>query len=202
MSRVGIIAGSLRSKGNGAGVVSWVTSQLQASPLFPQPATQTTIINLGSLALPFFDEDIMPAMITSPENYAHPAVREWSKLVSSLDAIIIVTPQYNWGYPAVLKNSVDCLYNEWKNKPILILSYGGHGGGKSAAQLKQVLEGGVKARLVEKMVGITLQREMITGDVRVHKDWEGLKTYEGEFADALTELKRLMTEPQGLVEHK
>ena len=46
--------------------------------------------------------------------------------------------QYNWGYPAVLKNAIDYLYHEWKGKPAAIVSYGGHGGGKGAAQLHQV----------------------------------------------------------------
>ena len=46
--------------------------------------------------------------------------------------------QYNWGYPAALKNALDFLYKEWHNKPAGIISYGGHGGGKAAAQLQQV----------------------------------------------------------------
>ena len=46
--------------------------------------------------------------------------------------------QYNWGYPAALKNAVDYLYHSWNGKPAMIVSYGSHGGGKGAAQLKQV----------------------------------------------------------------
>ena len=46
--------------------------------------------------------------------------------------------QYNWGYPAALKNAIDYLYHEWKGKPAAIISYGGHGGGKAASQLAQV----------------------------------------------------------------
>ena len=45
--------------------------------------------------------------------------------------------QYNWGYPASLKNALDYLYHEWTGKPAGIISYGGHGGGKAAAQLLQ-----------------------------------------------------------------
>lgn len=44
----------------------------------------------------------------------------------------------NWGYRAVLKNSLYYLYNEWKGKSVVIFSYGAHGGGKGAAQLEQV----------------------------------------------------------------
>ena len=46
--------------------------------------------------------------------------------------------QYNWGYPAALKNALDYLYQSWNGKPAMIVSYGSHGGGKGAAQLKQV----------------------------------------------------------------
>ena len=46
--------------------------------------------------------------------------------------------QYNWGYPAALKNAVDYLYHSWNGKPAMIVSYGSHGGGKGAAQLNQV----------------------------------------------------------------
>lgn len=40
----------------------------------------------------------------------------------------------------MIKNAIDYLYHEWAGKPAMIVSYGGHGGGKAAAQLKQVLE--------------------------------------------------------------
>ena len=46
--------------------------------------------------------------------------------------------QYNWGYPAALKNALDYLYHEWKGKPAVIISYGTRGGGRAAAQLKEV----------------------------------------------------------------
>ena len=46
--------------------------------------------------------------------------------------------QYNWGYPAALKNALDYLYRSWNGKPAMIVSYGSHGGGKGAAQLKEV----------------------------------------------------------------
>lgn len=118
-------------------MIAWVTTQLHT--LYPN--TKITTINPNTLNLPFFQDDVIPAMVSStpPHIYQNSAVTEWSKTVVSLDAVIIVTPQYNWGYPAAVKNVLDCLYHEWVNKPILIISYGGHGGGKAAAQLRQVI---------------------------------------------------------------
>jgi len=75
---------------------------------------------------------------------------------------VFVTPQYNWGYPAVLKNAIDYLFNEWKGKSAMIVSYGGHGGGKAASQLRQVLNG-VHMEVAETMPGLTFPGREVLG---------------------------------------
>jgi len=45
---------------------------------------------------------------------------EFARKVQSADGIVVVTPEYNGGYPASLKNVVDLLYPEWKRKPVAI----------------------------------------------------------------------------------
>lgn len=52
--------------------------------------------------------------------------------------LLLAVFQYNWGYPAALKNALDYLYHEWLGKPAVIITYGTRGGGKAAAQLQQV----------------------------------------------------------------
>lgn len=108
-------------------------------------------IDLAANPLPFFDEPIIPQMIHNAADYHHAHTRAWSELISSHAAFIFVTPQYNWSFPANLKNAIDFLFNEWAGKPAMIVSYGGHGGGRSAEQLKQVLAA-VKMRVLEKTV--------------------------------------------------
>jgi NAD(P)H-dependent FMN reductase len=76
------------------------------------------------------------------------------------ERFFFVTPQYNWGYPASLKNALDHLLKEWNGKPALIVSYGHHGGVKAAAQLRQVLEG-LRMRPVNTMPAITFSNEML-----------------------------------------
>ena len=73
-----------------------------------------------------------------------------------------MSPQYNWGYPAALKNAIDHCYQEWKGKPLIIVTYGGHGGGKCATQLRQVAEG-LEMRVASTSPGLTLSRDMIMG---------------------------------------
>lgn len=53
---------------------------------------------------------------------------------------MIITPEYNQGYPASLKNALDYLYYEWNDKPVAFVSYGMTSGGMRAVhQLKPVV---------------------------------------------------------------
>ena len=120
------------------------------------------IIDLAELALPMLDEPLMPAM----GNYQKPHTIAWSEMVKESDAVVFLTPQYNGGYPAALKNAVDYLYHEWSAKPALIVSYGGHGGSQSGAQLRSVLEF-VGLDLVADNVELTLPRDSYGADWRL-----------------------------------
>ncbi|TVY36272.1 NAD(P)H-dependent FMN reductase [Lachnellula occidentalis] len=106
------------------------------------------------LNLPMFDESTIPSQIKDSSAYAQPHTRAWSAEISKHQAFIFVLPQYNWGYPAVLKNALDYLFHEWAGKPAMVVSYGGHGGGKAAEQLKQVLQG-LRMRVLESMPALT-----------------------------------------------
>ncbi len=116
------------------------------------------LVDLAYWLLPMDDEPNIPATGA----YVQPHTQKWSAKIAQADAFVFVSPQYNWGYPAVLKNAIDHCHREWRGKPLLVVTYGGHGGGKCAAQLKQVAEG-LKMRLVPVMPGLTLTREMIEG---------------------------------------
>ena len=115
-------------------------------------------VDLRDWPLPMDDEPGIPALGT----YDQPHTRAWSDKVGQADAFVLVSPQYNWGYPAPLKNALDHLYAEWRGKPVVIVTYGGHGGGKCADQLRQVADG-LKLRPVPTMPRITLSDFMIRG---------------------------------------
>jgi NAD(P)H-dependent FMN reductase len=56
-------------------------------------------------------------------------------MVDAADAIVLVTPEYNHGYAAPLKNAIDYLLHEWMYKPVGLVSYGGVSGGMRAVQM-------------------------------------------------------------------
>ena len=44
------------------------------------------------------------------DNYDNPVVVKWREKIREADGFIICTPEYNHGYPAVLKNALDYVY--------------------------------------------------------------------------------------------
>lgn len=131
MKKVGIIIGSNRPTRISLQIGKWVQSQLNT------PELDFELIDLKEINLPFLDEPDLPAN----GNYKNEHTKQWSKLISSFDGFIIIYPQYNRGYPAVLKNALDYLYKEWANKPVSTIVFGSHGGYMADMALSLVLKG-------------------------------------------------------------
>ena len=66
---------------------------------------------------------------------------QWKEVMTRADGLIIVTPEYNHGYPGELKLLLDSLYAEYEKKPVLLcgVSGGGLGGARVVDHIKQVL---------------------------------------------------------------
>jgi NAD(P)H-dependent FMN reductase/GNAT superfamily N-acetyltransferase len=93
-------------------------------------------VSLGDLNLPFLDEEEHP----SSGVYRHEHTRRWSAVADAADGFIVVTPEYNYGMPATLKNALDYLSAEWAWKPIGFVSYGNTSAGtRSVQHAKQVV---------------------------------------------------------------
>jgi NAD(P)H-dependent FMN reductase len=94
------------------------------------------VVDLAELDLPLYDEPDHPRL----RHYVHQHTKDWSARVDAADAFVLVTPEYNYGYPAALKNAIDYLHAEWQDKPVGFVSYGGIAAGTRAVQqLKQVV---------------------------------------------------------------
>jgi NAD(P)H-dependent FMN reductase len=187
-NRIPILFGSCRQNANTPGVAAWVTTRFNQKSSTSTPLTLSRADSLvDKLPLGPVTDPMMAAMIRSSSLYQDPAVRAWSDLIRVSPALVIVTPQYNWGYPGQLKNALDQLYHEWDAKPVLLVTFGGHGGSKAAAQLEQVLTGGLKMELVGN-VQITLPPALIRTEERANADSDFLKGYEGEMDSAIIKL--------------
>lgn len=161
-----VIAGSTRPTRRSPVIAQWVAGLGQALGEAP-----FEVVDLRDLDLGLDDEPGIPAK----DDYVCETTRRWSRLVQGAKGVVFVTPQYNWGYPAALKNAIDHLYREWRGKPALIVTYGGHGGGKCGAQLRDVL-GGIGVNLAEAMPALRLARERIEandGSVEPDQDFAG-----------------------------
>jgi chromate reductase len=120
------IAGSLRRD-------SYNKALLRAAQqLAPAEMTIDTYEDLGSI--PPYNGDV--------ESEAFPeVVNEFKQRIRAADGILIVTPEYNYGLPGVLKNAIDWAsrpYGDsaWEGKPLAIMGASPGQGGTVRAQLQ------------------------------------------------------------------
>ena len=140
------------------------------------------IADLAEINLPLLDEPNHPRL----HQYTHGHTHEWSARIERADALVLVTPEYNHGYPAAIKNAIDYLHHEWRDKAVGFVSYGGVAAGTRAVQqLKQVVTT-LKMVPVVESVNIPFHTSVIHDD-RVHAN-----DAMNQAADAmLDELRRL-----------
>ena len=184
---IGIIMGSTRPKANCRAISQWVSSVCRARA---SPQVAYEIIDLAQWNLPLFDESGIPAR--DPPVHEH--TKAWSQKVASLQGFIFVTPQYNWGYPAALKNALDFLFKEWNGKPAGIVAYGGHGGNKCAEQLRQVLTG-LKMHVHMPPALITITKEHQTYGITLGVAQRAFDCYSSEVARVAGSLEQELCPP-------
>ncbi len=124
---IAIISASIRTGRNSHRVALFFENYIKEHQL-----GDIKMLDLNSYQFPIFEERL--------KNMAEPPTKalEFSEDVKKADAVLIVTPEYNGGYPASLKNVVDLLTSEWKRKPIAIstVSSGAFGGSQVITSLQ------------------------------------------------------------------
>jgi NAD(P)H-dependent FMN reductase len=101
---------------------------------------ESQVVDFKELPLPFFNSELMPVQLKGV--YPEPNIQRWSEIAYNADAFVIVTPEYNHGYPAVLKNALDWLYLEFDHKPVGLVgvSDGLVAGARVIEQLRPIIE--------------------------------------------------------------
>ena len=150
-----IIVASTRPGRVGLPVAEWFEARALGQGDF-----DIDLADLKEIDLPFFDEPKHPRL----QEYEHQHTKDWSARVAAADAVVIVTPEYNFGLPAPLKNALDFLSLEWNYKPVGFVSYGGISAGtRAVAMLIQVVTSLGMIPAVTS-VSIPLIRRMITSE--------------------------------------
>jgi NAD(P)H-dependent FMN reductase len=130
--KIKVILGTTRQRRFGDKPAHWICEEARA-----QPDVDVELLDLRDYPLPFFDEPASPAW--GKGTYENEAIQRWADRIADGDAFIMVTPEYNHGYPGVLKNAIDSIYPEWANKPVGFVGYGNAGGARAIEQLRQVV---------------------------------------------------------------
>lgn len=100
---------------------------------------EVELVDLRDYPLPFFDESVPPSMLEAAKHeYQNDIVRKWTRKIDEADGFIIITAEYNHGYPAVLKNALDYVFKGWNKKPVGFVGYGSTGASRAIEQLKEV----------------------------------------------------------------
>jgi NAD(P)H-dependent FMN reductase len=156
MIRIAVIAGSTRPGRIGKAVADWTV----------QYAKQRTdadfeLVDLESFNLPLLDEPVPPSM----GQYSKEHTKKWAAKIDSFDGFVFVTPEYNHGTSAALKNAIDFLYKEWNNKAAGFVGYGSAGGTRAVEHL----------RLVMAEVQVATVRNQVT--LSLFTDFENFSTF-------------------------
>src|SRR5205814_321268 len=121
--RLVVLLGSTREGRFGTTVVRWFAGQAAARSEF-----EVDVVDVA-------DPELPAVLRRDPD----PVVTAYRERLDKADAFVVVTPEYNHGYPAALKQAIDLAYLEWQAKPVAFVSYGGMSGGlRAVEQLRQV----------------------------------------------------------------
>lgn len=130
---IAVILGSIREGRAGEKVAKWFMEALKENV-----HAHLELVDLREYPLPLFADATPPSM----RQGLHPNadVQKWLEKIAAADGFVIITPEYNHGYPGPLKNAIDYAYAEWNGKPVGFVSYGGLAAGSRAVeQLREVV---------------------------------------------------------------
>jgi len=130
MIKIAIVVGSTRPGRKAAAVASWVHELAKK-----RTDAEFEVVDIEDFKLPLLDEPVPPSM----GKYEKEHTKAWAAKIATFDAYVFVTPEYNHGTSAALKNALDFIYAEWNNKAAGFVSYGSAGGVRAVESLRLVM---------------------------------------------------------------
>jgi len=135
MLNIPIILGSVREGRKSEAPARYILEKVKAAGF------ETRLVDFKEMPLPFYNAPTVPVVYFKSE-YPDANAEKWSQIARAADAFIIVSPEYNHGYPAVLKNALDWGYLEFEKKPfgLVGVSNGPTGGARMIENLRPIME--------------------------------------------------------------
>jgi len=131
MTIISVIVGSTREGRFSEKPSQWIFQHLRK-----RKEIEARLLDLRDFPMPFFDQPVPPAMPGRPP-YPNEVVQKWTAEIAASDGFVFVTPEYNYGTSAVLKNAIDWVYPEWNRKAAAFVSYGSAMGARAVQQLRE-----------------------------------------------------------------
>jgi NAD(P)H-dependent FMN reductase len=133
MTTISVIVGSTRQGRFSEQPAQWIFQHLRK-----RDKIDAQLLDLRDFPMPFFDQPMTPAM-PGRAPYENEVVKRWTAAIAASDGFVFVTPEYNYGPAAVLKNALDWVYPEWNRKAAAFVSYGSVSGARGVQQLRETL---------------------------------------------------------------
>jgi len=131
MTIISVIVGSTRQGRFSEKPAQWIFEHLRK-----RKEIEARLLDLRDFPMPFFDQAVPPSMPGRPP-YPNEVVQKWTAQIGASDGFVFVTPEYNYGTSAVLKNAIDWVYPEWNRKAAAFVSYGSAMGARAVQQLRE-----------------------------------------------------------------
>src|SRR5438309_10653690 len=131
MITISVIVGSMRPGRFAEKPAQWILQHLGK-----RVGIEARLLDPRDFPMPFFDQAVSPAT-PGRAPYEHEVVTRWTAAIAVSDGLVFVSPEYNYGPSAVLKNAIDWVYPEWNRKAAAFVSYGSALGARSVQQLRE-----------------------------------------------------------------
>ncbi|GAB2958255.1 bifunctional NAD(P)H-dependent oxidoreductase/GNAT family N-acetyltransferase [Micromonospora polyrhachis] len=189
-----VIVASTRPGRLGPAIADWFVQA--ALPAATASGVTLDIADLADIGLPLLDEPEHPSSGT----YVHEHTRSWSRQVAAADAFVVVTPEYNYGMPAALKNAFDVLYHEWAWKPVGFVSYGNTSAGTRSVQMTKQVVTTLRMLPIGATVALRIAESINDGQVLQSAGLdESARRMLLELSRVASAMRPLRTEPDGEV---
>lgn len=135
MLNIPIILGSVREGRKSEAPARYIVDKVKAA------GHASELVDFKKMPLPFYDAPTVPVVYFKTK-YPNDNAEKWSQIARAADAFIIVSPEYNHGYTAVIKNALDWGYLEFEKKAfgLVGVSNGPTAGARMIENLRPIIE--------------------------------------------------------------